>query len=90
MTATNGTQVGAEADGRERRTRPDLRSIFDHAYQVAFPVLDAKQNPGLNCSAHFLRIVLHEAFPHLHQQDISILSVSIERVHRERSKAASQ
>jgi hypothetical protein len=40
-------------------------------------------------AAHFLRIVLHDAFPQLHQQDIAILSVSLQRVYRERSRAAS-
>ncbi|MBU0622782.1 MAG: hypothetical protein KJ795_13170 [Gammaproteobacteria bacterium] len=75
------------ADASERRARPDLRAIFESAYRVVFPLLDPKQNPSLGSPAHFVRIVLHEAFPDLHQQDISILSVAIERVFRERSKS---
>jgi hypothetical protein len=50
-------------------------------------MLDSQQTAG---SAHFLRVVLHDAFPDLHPQDISILSVAIERVYRERSKADTQ
>lgn len=76
--------------GTERRTRQHLRDVFEHAYRVAFPLLDSSQaipNPG---STHFLRVVLHDAFPDLHLQDIAILSVSIERVYRERSKNGTQ
>lgn len=86
LTEFNDKQSVTHRDGAERRTRQNLRALFDHAYQVAFPLLDLKQGG----SSHFLRIVLHETFPYLHQQDIAILSVSVERVFRERSKSASQ
>jgi hypothetical protein len=86
MNGSNDQRATTQPGGTERRTNPHLREIFDQAYRVASPLL----GPNMAGSAHFLRITLHEAFPNLHQQDISILSVSIERVHRERSKAASQ
>lgn len=86
MTGSNNKESATHNDGVDRRTRPNLRALFDHAYQVAFPLLDPKQSG----SSHFLRIVLHETFPDLHQQDIAILSVSVERVFRERSKSAGQ
>lgn len=70
----------------DRRTRQNLRALFDHACRVAFPMLDPKRGG----SSHFLRIVLHETFPDLHQQDIAILSASIGRVFHERNKPASQ
>jgi hypothetical protein len=79
-----------ERDGTERRTRQHLRDIFEQAYLISCPLLDPKQNLHTTGSAHFLRVVLHDAFPDLHQQDIAILSVSIERVFRERSKADTQ
>lgn len=84
-----GGSAGASSfvDVSERRTRPDLRAIFENAYRVVFPLLDPKQNPSLGNPTHFVRIVLRESFPDLHQQDISILSVAVERVFRERSKS---
>lgn len=87
MTVSNDNETAARHDGTERRTHPHLREVFEQAYRVAYPMLDSRQTAG---SAHFLRVVLHDAFPDLHPQDISILSVAIERVYRERSKAASQ
>ncbi len=87
MTISNDTYAATGRDGTERRTHPHLRDVFEHAYRVAYPLLDS--NPGglSDGSTHFLRVVLHDAFPKLHLQDISILSVSITRVYRERSKA---
>jgi len=80
-----------ESDDKiDRRQHHQLRDIFEQAYRVAFPLLDPKQSMQSGGSVHFLRIVLHEEFPSLHQQDIAILSVSIERVFRERSKSASE
>jgi hypothetical protein len=87
VTVSNDKEAAAKHDGTERRTRPHLREVFEQAYRVAYPMLDSQQTAG---SAHFLRVVLHDVFPDLHPQDISILSVAIERVYRERSKAASQ
>ena len=87
--ASSNNAAGGQV-GVERRTRQHLRDVFEHAYRVAYPLLDSSQtlpNPG---SAHFLRVVLHDAFPDLHLQDIAILSVSIERVFRERSKNGTQ
>jgi hypothetical protein len=87
VTASNDKEAAAKHEGTERRTHPHLREVFEQAYRVASPMLDSQQTSG---SAHFLRIVLHDAFPDLHLQDISILSVAIERVYRERSKADTQ
>ena len=87
MNGSSDKEAAARHDGTERRASPHLREVFEQAYQVAYPMLDSQQTAG---SAHFLRVLLHDAFPDLHLQDISILSVSIERVYRERSKAASQ
>jgi hypothetical protein len=83
MNGSSDKEAAARHDGTERRTRPHLREVFDQAYRVVYPMLDSQQTTG---SAHFLRVVLHDAFPDLHPQDISILSVSIERVYRERNK----
>ena len=83
----NDNETAAGHDGTERRTHPHIREIFEQAYRVAYPMLNSQQTAG---SAHFLRIVLHDAFPDLHLQDISILSAAIERVYRERSKTDSR
>lgn len=90
MASSNNADAASRQVGIERRTRQHLRDVFEHAYRVAYPLLDSSQtlpNPG---SAHFLRVVLHDAFPDLHLQDVAILSVSIERVYRERSKNGTQ
>jgi hypothetical protein len=87
MNGSSDKEAAARHDGTERRARPHLREVFEQAYLVAYPMLNSQQTAG---SAHFLRVVLHDAFPDLHLQDISILSVAIERVYRERSKAESQ
>jgi hypothetical protein len=71
----------------DRRQHYQLRDIFDQAYRVAFPLLDSKQGLQTGGSVHFLHVVLHEEFPDLHQQDIAILSASIQRVFRDRGKS---
>jgi hypothetical protein len=90
MTGSNGKDTAAWNEGLERRTNLHLRDLFENAYRVAYPLLDSGQALSNAGSAHFLRVVLHDSFPDLHPQDIAILSVSIERVFRERSKTASQ
>ena len=90
MTGSNDNTGAARLDGTERRARPHLREIFEQAYRVAYPLLDSTESTNRNGSAHFLRVVLHDAFPDLHLQDVAILSVSIERVYRERSKTETQ
>ena len=79
--------AGSAASENERRARHDLRDKFDQAYKIAFPLLDPKQNLQGSSSSHFLRVVLHDAFPDLHQQDVAILAVSVERVFRQRSQS---
>lgn len=82
MNVSNDPGAPSSHSGVERRTNHQLREIFDQAYRIATPLLD----PNLSGSTHFLRITLHDAFPHLHQQDIAILCVAVERVHRERNR----
>jgi hypothetical protein len=89
MTGSNEKDAAVPHNGSERRTRPHLRDIFEQAYIVAYPVLDSAQESHTGGPAHFLRVVLHDAFPDLHLQDVAILCVSIERVYRERSKTES-
>jgi hypothetical protein len=90
MTGSNDNTGTDRHDGTERRTNPHLREIFEQAYRVAYPLLDSTESVKGSGPAHFLRVVLHDAFPNLHLQDVAILSVSIERVYRERSKAETQ
>jgi hypothetical protein len=90
VTSSIDTSSAVRAGGTERRTRQHLRDVFENAYRVAYPLLDSGQVLSGAGSAHFLRIVLHDAFPELQLQDIAILSVAIERVFRERSKSGNQ
>lgn len=82
---SGNTSSSTPSGGADRRTHHHLREIFEQAYKVAEPMLGS----SVSSSAHFLRITLHDAFPDLHQQDISILCVAIERVHRERKRTGS-
>jgi len=88
VTGPNEKDAATPLAGTERRTNPHLRELFERAYEIAFPLLDPRQNLHTTGSAHFLRVALHDAFPELHQQDIAILSVAIERVFHERNKPA--
>jgi hypothetical protein len=90
VTGPNDKEAATRHDGTERRTRPHLREVFEQAYLVAYPMLDSQQTLSNAGSAHFLRVVLHDAFPDLHMQDIAILSVAIERVYIERNKEKTQ
>ncbi len=88
MTGPNDKDVSGGYGGTERRTNPHLREVFDRAYEIALPILDPQQGVSASGAAHFLRIVLHDAFPHLHQQDLAILCVALQRVFRERNRTA--
>jgi hypothetical protein len=74
--------------GVERRIHVHLRDVFEQAYRKVYPLLESNRETLGSGSAHFIRVELHDAFPQLHPQDIAILAVSIERVFRERSRAA--
>lgn len=90
MTSSNEKDAPTQPVGAERRSNPHMREIFERAYAIAFPLLDPKQNlHSAGSPAHFLRVVLHDAFPEFQQQDIAILSAALERVFRERNKPAS-
>ena len=86
MTGSNDKEMAAQHAGTERRIRQNLRDIFEQAYLIAFPLLD----PNRSGSSHFLHVALRDAFPHLHQQDIALLSVSVTRVFHERNKPVSK
>lgn len=68
----------------ERRTHPHLRAIFEDAYLIVEPIL----NSSVSSTSHFIRIAVHDAYPDLPQQDISMLCGALERVYRERRNIA--
>ncbi len=86
MTVSSDNAASATQGGIERRNQPHLRAIFEQVYRVAYPLLDSSEGTHNGTPVHFLRVVIHDAFPELHLQDVAILSVAIERVYRERSK----
>ena len=86
MTVPNDNASTSKFDDAERRTRQHLRDVFEDAYRIAYPLLDSKEIDHTAGQTHFLRMVLHDTIPNLHLQDVAILSVSIERVYRERAK----
>ena len=71
---TNGTQ--------ERRKHNNLREIFDKACWITAPFYDATQVWGNASLTMYARQALREAYPDLSQQEIAILSSSVERHHK--------
>lgn len=87
MTGTDSKGAAGRHEGTGRDTRHHRRDVFEHALRLTAPVFDSQQDRNPAVSGHFLRVVLREAFPDLHQQDIAILSAAIERVFIERGKS---
>jgi hypothetical protein len=66
----------------ERRARHELREIFENACRVTAPCLSMSLGPGdlpLTTSA---RRALHDAYPELSMQEVSILFSAVERFHK--------
>lgn len=74
---------------QERREYPYLRQIFEEAYLIALPFIDPKQGWGGQAMTRHAYPALQEAFPKLALQDLAILVPALERVFKERNRAAS-
>ncbi len=71
---------------QERRGHPEVRAIFEDAYQIAIPFLDPSAGLGGSPMIRHVYIRLREAFPALTQQQISLLVPALQRAYGERSR----
>lgn len=77
------SRAGAEAGvDNERRSRHDLRQIFDAACQITAPFFDTSQSWGSSSLTMYARQALREAYPELTAQEIAILYSGVARFHR--------
>lgn len=66
----------------ERRLNINLREIFEDACKMTAPFFDSEQNWGNASLTMYARQTLREAYPDLTQQEIALLSTSVERFHK--------
>lgn len=74
-------EAGARVVG-ERRVRNELREIFENACRVTEPCLSMLLGPGELPLTTSARRALHEAYPELSMQEVSILFSAVERFHK--------
>ena len=66
--------------GADRRTNPQLRTIFIEVYEVLQPFFDPANNWGGQTHEHLAYRALHELFPDLSAQDTFTLVTAARRV----------
>lgn len=69
-----------------RRRHHHLREIFEDAYSFCLPFIDPKQGWGNQPMTRHAYVALHERYPELSMQEISIMVPALVRVFNERSK----
>lgn len=72
-------------DGKDRRSSPELRVIFERAYVLIEPFLDPGSAWGGQAMQHLALRTLRDNFPELSMDQAHILVVASLRVRRERS-----
>ena len=68
------------ATGADRRTNPQLRSIFVEAYDVLRPFFDPANSWAGQTHEHLAYRALHEQFPSLSTQEVFVLVDAARRV----------
>ncbi len=63
----------------ERRQNPELRDMFEDACRIATPFFDPKNGIGGVPMSRHAYIAIHERFPELTAQKLSILVHAVER-----------
>ena len=66
--------------GEDRRTKPQLRTIFVQTYDVLQPFFDPGNNWGGQTHDHLAYRALHEQFPGLSTQEVFTLVAAARRV----------
>lgn len=64
----------------DRRTNPQLRTIFVEAYEVLLPFFDPANSWGGQTHEHLAYRRLHEKFPSLSHQEVFTLVAAAKRV----------
>lgn len=76
------SRKGSSANGvKDRRSRHNLRNIFDKACQITAPFFDPGQSWAGSSLTMYARQSLRDAFPELTQQEIAILLSVVSRFH---------
>lgn len=72
----------------DRRTNPQLRTIFVEAYEVLLPFFDPANSWGGQTHEHLAYRRLHEQFPGLSHQEVFVLVSAAKRVFSTTGKPA--
>lgn len=75
---------------RERRRRPELREVFDHAYAMIEPFFDPASGWGGRSLEHLAFRVLRENFPALSAEDVHVVIAAAHRVFIEANPGRSE
>lgn len=65
---------------QERRTSPQLRTIFIEAYDIVEPFFDPQNAWGGHTHEHLAFRALHERFPNLSGEEVLIIVTAAKRV----------
>lgn len=74
--------------GEDRRSNPQLRTIFVEAYEVLLPFFDPANRWGGQPHEHLAHVALHEQFPDMSARDLYILVTAARRVFSTTGKPA--
>lgn len=72
----------------ERRSRKDMRAIFDEAYTHALPYLDPAQGIMGQPLTRQIGLMLHERYPHLSDADRLVFGAALQAAFKARSRHA--
>ncbi|MEY2632149.1 MAG: hypothetical protein RIR00_803 [Pseudomonadota bacterium] len=87
---SESTATPGAAPVEERRRNPQLRVLFDSAYQMIEPFFDPDAGWGGHSLEHLAFRVLRENFPKLSSEEVHVVIVAAHRVYIERHPERSQ
>lgn len=70
-----------QANPSERRRYPHLRAIYSEAREHIDHFFHNRHDWAGSSIDHLAHRVIHEAYPHLHGEEVRILVAAIERLH---------
>jgi hypothetical protein len=74
------TQANNQASGDDRRSNPELRTMFVEAYDIILPFFDQANNWAGHTHEHLAFRALHERFPDLSGQQVLVIVTAAKRV----------
>lgn len=76
----------AAGNEQERRSRHDLRQLFEPSCRITVSFFDPELGWGSTSLTLYARQTLRDAYPHLTQQEVAILFSAVERFHHANNK----